>query len=182
MVSWWHGIPPPSPTRSVRPNSASVRPAAVPRSGKSSIQRVVFHKMSPAETLFLESTNKIVKDDVPHSSFVRFQVWDFPGQIDFFDSSYDTELIFSGCGALLFVIDAQVGGAGGRGLVAGAGGDGWLVPDARVVVWSEGDSGLSCGAMCFGPLFGVKLAYVCEITNYGMCFQKCMREIGHIDR
>ena len=44
------------------------------RSGKSSIQRVVFHKMSPAETLFLESTNKIVKDDVPHSSFVQFQV------------------------------------------------------------------------------------------------------------
>ncbi len=32
------------------------------RSGKSSIQKVVFHKMSPNETLFLESTNKIVKD------------------------------------------------------------------------------------------------------------------------
>ena len=33
-----------------------------PRSGKSSIQKVVFHKMSPNETLFLESTNKIIKD------------------------------------------------------------------------------------------------------------------------
>ena len=32
------------------------------RSGKSSIAKVVFHKMSPNETLFLESTNKIVKD------------------------------------------------------------------------------------------------------------------------
>jgi Ras-related GTP-binding protein C/D len=31
------------------------------RSGKSSIQKVVFHKMSPNETLFLESTTKIVK-------------------------------------------------------------------------------------------------------------------------
>lgn len=31
------------------------------RSGKSSIQKVVFHKMSPNETLFLESTSKIVK-------------------------------------------------------------------------------------------------------------------------
>jgi Ras-related GTP-binding protein C/D len=29
------------------------------RSGKSSIQKVVFHKMSPHETLFLESTNEI---------------------------------------------------------------------------------------------------------------------------
>ena len=29
------------------------------RSGKSSIERVVFHKMSPHETLFLESTNQL---------------------------------------------------------------------------------------------------------------------------
>lgn len=41
------------------------------RSGKSSIQKVVFHKMSPNETLFLESTNKIVKDDINNSSFVQ---------------------------------------------------------------------------------------------------------------
>ena len=32
------------------------------RSGKSSIQKVVFHKLSPNETLFLESTSKVVKD------------------------------------------------------------------------------------------------------------------------
>lgn len=78
------------------------------RSGKSSIQKVVFHKMSPNETLFLESTNKIVKDDINNSSFVQFQIWDFPGQIDFFDSTFDSDTIFGGCGALVFVIDAQV--------------------------------------------------------------------------
>ncbi|CAH1247280.1 ras-related GTP-binding protein C-like isoform X2 [Branchiostoma lanceolatum] len=77
------------------------------RSGKSSIQKVVFHKMSPNETLFLESTNKIVKDDISNSSFVQFQIWDFPGQIDFFDPTFDSEMIFGGCGALIFVIDAQ---------------------------------------------------------------------------
>uniref|UniRef100_T1JL47 Ras-related GTP-binding protein n=1 Tax=Strigamia maritima TaxID=126957 RepID=T1JL47_STRMM len=77
------------------------------RSGKSSIQKVVFHKMSPNETLFLESTNKIVKDDISNSSFVQFQIWDFPGQIDFFDPAFDYEMIFGGCGALVFVIDAQ---------------------------------------------------------------------------
>lgn len=32
------------------------------RAGKTSIQKVVFHKMSPNETLFLEMTNKIVKN------------------------------------------------------------------------------------------------------------------------
>ena len=53
------------------------------RSGKSSIQKVVFHKMSPNETLFLEATNKIQKDDVSNSSFVQFSIWDFPGQVDF---------------------------------------------------------------------------------------------------
>lgn len=77
------------------------------RSGKSSIQKVVFHKMSPNETLFLESTNKIVKDDISNSSFVSFSIWDFPEQVDFFDPTLDTENIFGGCGALVFVIDAQ---------------------------------------------------------------------------
>lgn len=41
-------------------------PPLVHRSGKSSIQRVVFHKMSPTETLFLESTSKINKDNIQY--------------------------------------------------------------------------------------------------------------------
>ena len=65
--------------------------------------------MSPNETLFLESTNKIHKDDLSGSSFVNFQIWDFPGQVDFFDPTFDDEMIFTGTGALIFVIDAQVG-------------------------------------------------------------------------
>lgn len=77
------------------------------RSGKSSIQKVVFHKMSPNETLFLPSTCEIVKDDINNSSFVQFQIWDFPGQIDFIDPTFDSDMIFGGCGALIFVIDAK---------------------------------------------------------------------------
>ncbi|XDV33886.1 hypothetical protein PO909_004133 [Leuciscus waleckii] len=61
------------------------------RSGKSSIQKVVFHKM----------------DDISGSSFVNFHIWDFPGQVDFFDPTFDYEMIFRGTGALIFVIDAQ---------------------------------------------------------------------------
>jgi len=34
------------------------------RSGKSSISSVVFHKMPPTETLFLESTTRITKDPI----------------------------------------------------------------------------------------------------------------------
>ncbi|KAL4218500.1 hypothetical protein ACF0H5_023234 [Mactra antiquata] len=77
------------------------------RSGKSSIQKVVFHKVSPNETLFLESTNKMVKEDVTNCSFVVFQVWDLPGHLDYFDSAFDSEHIFGGCDALIFVIDSQ---------------------------------------------------------------------------
>ena len=41
-------------------------------------------------------------------SFVVFQIWDLPGHLDYFDSTFDSEKIFGGCGALIFVIDAQV--------------------------------------------------------------------------
>ncbi|XP_052763166.1 ras-related GTP-binding protein C-like isoform X2 [Mya arenaria] len=77
------------------------------RSGKSSIQKVVFHKVSPNETLFLESTNKIVKEDVTNCSFFVYHVWDLPGHLEYFDSTFDPEMIFGGCCALIFVIDAQ---------------------------------------------------------------------------
>ena len=63
--------------------------------------------MSPTETLFLESTSKLFKDDVTNSSFIQFSVWDFPGQLDIFDPTFNAEAIFGGCGALVFVIDAQ---------------------------------------------------------------------------
>lgn len=49
----------------------------------------------------------IISADISNSSFVQFQIWDIPGQIDFFDSTFDSEYIFGGCGALIFVIDAQ---------------------------------------------------------------------------
>ncbi|KAI8148505.1 ras-related GTP-binding protein D [Fennellomyces sp. T-0311] len=76
------------------------------RSGKSSIQRVVFGKMPPNDTLYLESTTKIQKEDITRS-FIDFQIWDFPGQVNFFDGAYDSQEIFGAVGALIFVIDAQ---------------------------------------------------------------------------
>ena len=44
----------------VRPGQARILFMGPRRSGKSSIERVIFHKMSPHETLFLESTNNFV--------------------------------------------------------------------------------------------------------------------------
>ncbi|KAG0980413.1 hypothetical protein G6F28_011651 [Rhizopus arrhizus] len=63
--------------------------------------------MPPNDTLYLESTTKIQKEDIARS-FIDFQIWDFPGQIDFFDEmAYDPQDIFGTVGALIFVIDAQ---------------------------------------------------------------------------
>jgi Ras-related GTP-binding protein C/D len=36
-----------------------------------------------------------------------FQVWDFPGQLEFMDPSFDVDAIFGEIGALIWVIDAQ---------------------------------------------------------------------------
>lgn len=50
------------------------------RGGKTSIQRVVFHKMSPHETLFrLEATQRLERSVVDHTPLCRFTIWDFPG-------------------------------------------------------------------------------------------------------
>ncbi|CAK5084569.1 unnamed protein product [Meloidogyne enterolobii] len=79
------------------------------RSGKTSIRKVVFQKMSPNETLFVESTARVTNEcefDVS-DSFINFETIEFPGQVDPFEASFDPNSIFSRCGALLFVIDAQ---------------------------------------------------------------------------
>lgn len=75
------------------------------RSGKSSISSVVFHKLPPSETLYLETTTRIKKESM--HSFMDFQVWDFPGHLDYFDPAFDVDNIFDEIGALIWVIDAQ---------------------------------------------------------------------------
>lgn len=78
------------------------------RSGKTSIKNVVFHKMEPQETLFLESTTKTNLEDISCCSFITFQVYDCSGQVDLFsDPTCDSNALLKGCGSLIFVIDAQ---------------------------------------------------------------------------
>lgn len=78
------------------------------RSGKTSIKNVVFHKMEPTDTLFLESTTKTNLEDISCCSFITFQVYDCSGQIDLFnDPTCDSNALLKGCGSLIFVIDAQ---------------------------------------------------------------------------
>jgi hypothetical protein len=62
-------------------------------SGKTSILKVVFHKMSANETLYLGmwltcigwysnfsgQTNELMRDEINNSVFVQFHIWDVPG-------------------------------------------------------------------------------------------------------
>lgn len=83
------------------------------RSGKSSIERVVFHKMSPHETLFLESTNNFNIHMISHNEFLKFQTWDFGGDLNlqhgatYLGQRIPIDLIFRNCSTLVYVIDAQ---------------------------------------------------------------------------
>ncbi|XP_049851644.1 uncharacterized protein LOC126326540 [Schistocerca gregaria] len=81
--------------------------AGLRHSGKTSIQKIVFSNMSPSETLFLDPTEKLVKNNVDNSLFTQFQIWDFPGDTDFSDPNLDSKSIFESCDSLIYVIDAQ---------------------------------------------------------------------------
>lgn len=45
--------------------------------------------------------------DISDCSFIKFQIWDFPGHIDFCDSGFLSDSLFCESGAIIFVIDAQ---------------------------------------------------------------------------
>lgn len=75
------------------------------RGGKTSILKVVFQKMSPHETLFLESTQKAEVTSVNRNALVRFKVIDLNGSTVFDDNS--DPMLFSRTGVVVFVIDAQ---------------------------------------------------------------------------
>ncbi|TKA74596.1 hypothetical protein B0A49_03663 [Cryomyces minteri] len=75
------------------------------RSGKSSISSVVFHKLPPSETLYLETTTHITKYSV--HSILDFAIYDLPGHINYLDDAYDDEATFGEVDAVIWVIDAQ---------------------------------------------------------------------------
>lgn len=77
--------------------------------GKTSILKVVFHKMSPHETMFLESTSKVDAVAVTRNAIVRFNVMDFPGGGSVLEESSETDRqeMLKSVGVVVFVISAQ---------------------------------------------------------------------------
>ncbi|XQJ32060.1 ras-like small GTPase, putative [Leishmania guyanensis] len=81
------------------------------KSGKSSIQKVVFEGMQPHDSATLATTVQPEKSTVHSNDFVNFEVWDFPGQNDPFDPSnasrYDVNQLLENCGAIVYVLDCR---------------------------------------------------------------------------
>ncbi|KAF8656250.1 hypothetical protein AX16_002686 [Volvariella volvacea WC 439] len=71
------------------------------RSGKTSIQQVLFNNLPPKQTFYLETTMRIVKH--PYDTVIPLEIWDCPGNITV--ETLGTPL--SQFSALIFVIDIR---------------------------------------------------------------------------
>lgn len=86
-------------------SNATILLMGLRRGGKSSICKVVFHNMQPLDTLYLESTSKPTSEQF--LSLIDLSVMELPGQLNYFEPTYDSERLFSSVGALVYVIDSQ---------------------------------------------------------------------------
>lgn len=74
---------------------------------------MIFRKVSPHETLFLDSTHGVEIRLVDNNDFLRFQTWDFGGELNFnrpvyyMNKEISMETAIKGCSTIVYVIDAQ---------------------------------------------------------------------------
>ncbi|KAF9515312.1 hypothetical protein BS47DRAFT_1342001 [Hydnum rufescens UP504] len=71
------------------------------RAGKTAIQEVVFHGMSPRDTFFIEPTFRVSKEDV--NTIIPLQLWDCPGGMPV----ENLDVLLDAFSTLVFVIDIQ---------------------------------------------------------------------------
>ncbi|CAK3865127.1 related to GTP-binding gtr2 [Lecanosticta acicola] len=76
-----------------------------PKSGKSSIQKVIFEKFSPAETLYLDPTTRT--ETATLESFMKFESAELPFNLPILSPDFDHHSVFSTAGAIIWVIDMQ---------------------------------------------------------------------------
>lgn len=92
-------------TNSVDASKATILLMGLRRGGKSSICKVVFHNLQPLDTLYLESTTSPTQEHF--STLIDLAVMELPGQLNYFEPSYESEQLFKSVGALVYVIDSQ---------------------------------------------------------------------------
>lgn len=77
------------------------------QSGKTSIKKVVFEKMSPHESVFNEKTERIENFHVESMGCCKINVTEFPSTYSFDKTNEEDEKYLKTCGVLLFIIDSK---------------------------------------------------------------------------
>ena len=77
------------------------------KSGKTSIKKVVFEKMSPHETVFLETSQVIETYKLENLGYTSLLIRDYPAEYSFEKASIQELKFLSTCGVLIYVIDSQ---------------------------------------------------------------------------
>lgn len=77
------------------------------KSGKTSIKKVLFEKMSPYESVFNETTEKPETYTVQSLGCCELNVTEFPATFCFDKCNDECEKILSTCGTLIFVLNSQ---------------------------------------------------------------------------
>ncbi|KAK1065270.1 GTP-binding protein gtr2 [Friedmanniomyces endolithicus] len=95
----------PRPQYTLRKGNPRLLFMGLRKSGKTSVQKVVFQKMSPADTLFLEPTTRIETDSL--QSFVTIETAELPTQLSATLPTWDHHALFSNVGAVIWVLDIQ---------------------------------------------------------------------------
>ena len=75
--------------------------------GKSSILKVVFQKMSPNETLFIDSTSRVDEIKVENNPYTKYTFVDFPGSFEISQLNAFERKILQKSAMIIFVLDAQ---------------------------------------------------------------------------
>jgi len=78
----------------------------LPKSGKTSILKVIFERAGPQITMMLDPTTKIEKT-TKNLSFFTINIYDFPGKYDFKDATPEEIQSIQKCGSVIYVIDVQ---------------------------------------------------------------------------
>lgn len=79
----------------------------LPKSGKTSIIKVIFQKMSPQQTMMLETTQRIETVGANIGALLNFKLYDFAGNFDLNDINPPEISYLENCGAFIFVLDVQ---------------------------------------------------------------------------
>lgn len=77
------------------------------RSGKSSILKLIFQKLSRNEALFLESTSKIEEYIVNNNPFTKCSFYDYPGNFEISQMSSLERKHLQSASILLYILDAK---------------------------------------------------------------------------